>query len=46
MELRLDADWREAPTRVIWHKPEGLEGVLHVNGGRQGGDGDRIEVAG
>jgi len=45
-ELRLDADWREAPTRVIWHKPEGVEGVLRVNGGEARGEGARIEVAG
>lgn len=43
--LRLDGRWREAPARVVWHKPAGVSGRLMVDGASAEGDGERIELA-
>lgn len=42
--LRLDGRWREAPVRVVWHKPAGVLGRLTVGGVSVEGEGERLEA--
>ena len=43
-QLRLEGRWREAPNRVVWHKPEGEKGTLVVNGRKKVSKKGRIEI--
>jgi hypothetical protein len=45
-EVTLDAEWREAPARVLLHKPDGTPGRLVVNGREVRGDGPTLELPG
>ena len=44
-EVRLEASWREKPTRIILHKPEGVPGCLKVDALEVRGDGRALELA-
>ena len=42
--LRIEGRWREAPNRVVWHKPEGEKGTLVVNSRSKSSKKSRIEI--
>lgn len=42
--LRVEGRWREAPNRVVWHKPEGEKGTLVVNSRSKSSKKSRVEL--
>ena len=42
--VQLSGRWREKPRRIVWHKPEGLEGRLLFDGVEHRTDGPVLEL--
>ncbi len=42
--VQLSGRWREKPRRIVWHKPEGLEGRLVFDGVEHRTDGPTLEL--
>lgn len=43
-QLKVIGRWRERPRRIVWHKPEGLPGVLTSDVGEASGSGPVLEL--
>jgi len=42
--VQLSGRWRERPKRLVWHKPDGEEGCLVVDGIEHRGTGSTLEI--